>query len=129
MFAVSVMAAMIGFGPAALAQSTVIFDNLPDANDMSDRPIDYYNTAYAQAFTTDAGSWTFESVTFALTAASALAGNGNPCSGLYSCPAAFDLAWLEADTSGSVYGWNSTSGGPVGFGRALAAALSPPQVI
>jgi hypothetical protein len=116
------MAIALGFGPAALAQSTVIFDNLtqPAVNAFqigSMFPMPGEGESHAQNFTTGGANWTLGSITLSLGFAMqpnggfavhlydaagtgnnpgslllTLAGNDNPNSGLYSYTGAFDLA-------------------------------------
>ena len=123
--AVSVMAAALEIGAMAQA-STVIFDGLPGTT-IGWGPISSGQT-YAQSFTTDAQSWTLESVTLPLTGYTldggfavhlydstgtggtpgspllTLDGNDNPSSGQYSYTGSLALSpnttyWVEADVN------------------------------
>jgi hypothetical protein len=122
--AVSVMAAVLALGSAANA--SVIFDGLPGTT-IGWGPISSGQT-YAQSFTTDAQSWTLESVTLPLTGYTldgtfavhlydstgtggtpgspllTLDGNDNPSYGQYSYTGSLALSpnttyWVEADVN------------------------------
>jgi hypothetical protein len=122
--AVSVMAAVLALGSAAKA--SVIFDGLPGTT-IGWGPISSGQT-YAQSFTTDAQSWTLESVTLPLTGYTldgtfavhlydstgtggtpgspllTLDGNDNPSYGQYSYTGSLALSpnttyWVEADVN------------------------------
>ena len=83
------MAAVLGFGPGAQAQSQLIFDNLSrSVSAWGDVGANIMGQGYTRAgsFTTDAGHWTFESVTLGL--ANAYQANGGFAVRLYDATGA-----------------------------------------